>query len=271
MYTLAASGTQRVFSINRQLESLNLTLGSWVIPTFNDNPATPSFLFLMGLWLGDASLVLRIRWVAESSSIWFIPLFVFSQKNMDSNVHLFNMITQYLKSLGVTSSLRPDSQGQLVLSVEGQGNLFTLLWPMFLEFPQFYYWKKHQFDLLNYYRLLTLSGLHLTLVGVIATLEQCYIHPVNFRRDSISYWIAKAHEMFTRKDSKCSLGHYMLQTFNGRGSSAGQVIGVRVVFPKALGSGTKSFSYSKYGAEGAIAAALIYRDTVLRDKLSAIA
>jgi hypothetical protein len=28
MYTLAASGTQRVFSINRQLESLNLTLGS---------------------------------------------------------------------------------------------------------------------------------------------------------------------------------------------------------------------------------------------------
>lgn len=57
--------------------------------------------------------------------------------------------------------------------------------------------------------------------------------------------------MFTRKDSKCSLGHYMLQTFNGRGSSAGQVIGVRVVFPKALGSGTKSFSYSKYGAEAA--------------------
>lgn len=76
--------------------------------------------------------------------------------------------------------------------------------------------------------------------------------------------------MFQVKDSRSSVGHHMLQTFTGRGVSAGQIIGIRVVFPKTMGLGTKSFTYSVYGTEEAVKAALIYRDTTLQNKLSSL-
>lgn len=76
--------------------------------------------------------------------------------------------------------------------------------------------------------------------------------------------------MFAWKDSKSSLGHQMLQTFFGRGETAGIAIGVRVVFPKSFGLGTKSFTYSVYGKEMAISAALNYRDNILREKVTSL-
>lgn len=61
MYTLAVSGTQRSLSLVEQLSLLSLPLTTCPIPTYTDNSVMPSFPFIMGLLLGDGSLVLRLR------------------------------------------------------------------------------------------------------------------------------------------------------------------------------------------------------------------
>lgn len=46
---------------------------------------------------------------------------------MNSNIHLFNMISSYLDSLGLTYFVRNDNQGQMVLTIEGQENMFNII------------------------------------------------------------------------------------------------------------------------------------------------
>lgn len=71
--------------------------------------------------------------------------------------------------------------------------------------------------------------------------------------------------MFLNRDSSGSLGHAMIQTYFGRGPTASVVIGVRVVFPKPMMLGTKSFSYSVHGVEGALDAALKHRNAAIHN------
>lgn len=148
------------------------------------------------------------------------------------------------------------------LTIEGIGNIFGLLWPLLTQYPEFYYWKSHQFNLLNGYHRLQQSGLHLTRLGMIYILESCYspLLGETFRDNTLDYWLSRCDLMFNTRDHLNNTGHSMLQYYHGRGNTSGVVIGVRVVFPKSTNLGLKYFSYAVYGTDGAISSALVYRD-----------
>ena len=67
---------------------------------YQDNHSIPSFLFILGLLLGDGSLFVRIRQTA-AGSLNFIPIFTFAQKTSEQNNQLFNMLGKFFLNLGI--------------------------------------------------------------------------------------------------------------------------------------------------------------------------
>lgn len=111
------------------LWSLTYDGNSKPINIFNHNPMLPNFPFILGFVLGDGSLSIRIR--LAQSSIWFIPVLQLPQKTLDSNIHFFDVLNCYFKTLNVTSSLVKNVQGVATLTVDGNSNMLLILLPYF--------------------------------------------------------------------------------------------------------------------------------------------
>lgn len=79
---------------------------------------------------------MRIRKV--ENSLWLIPVLQLPQKSLDSNLHFFDVLNRYFKTLNVTSSTVNNVQGVTTLTIDGISNLLILL-PFFKEYIHFGY------------------------------------------------------------------------------------------------------------------------------------
>lgn len=150
-YSMAETGRDRAMTMDEKLISLNLPNlpGPTASNLFSDNDATPSFLFLLGLLIGDGTIFVRFRLAnnKEGSPIWVIALLILPQLDTDSNQNLFNKLSILLDSLGVTytttstiiktSGLSKGEDEELgeprmkVLTIEGIDNFIKKIVPNF--------------------------------------------------------------------------------------------------------------------------------------------
>jgi len=89
-----------------------------------ENVELLSLEFILGFFLGDGSLYIRIR--DKVTGLIFIPKFEIKQKNTPHNLHLMTRVCDFLSSQGITACLRTDSYYVLCV-VEGIDNLQKLL------------------------------------------------------------------------------------------------------------------------------------------------
>ena len=133
-----------------------------------------------------------------------------------------------------------------------------------------HYWKHSQFVVLDVVRLFVEKDLHQTRLGLRFIFEFIYSYTAEARDRTLAQWLELIVIMFDLKDTEAGSGHHMIQSYAGRGPTKGQAIGLRVVFPKALGQPLKSFAYSKYGQQGALKAAIAHRDGVITGLINSI-
>ena len=270
VYSMAASGNKRLLSLQDQLSLLNLTFdgNSKPMNIFNDNPILPNFPFILGFILGDGSLSIRIR-LAENS-LWLIPVLQLPQKSLDSNIHFFEVLNRYFKTLNVTSSLVKNVQGVTTLSVDGNSNILLTLLPYFKEYMHFGYWKTDRIKLLLHFAHYITAGVHLTRQGLIVILRIIYSYPQN-REYTLEHWINLANIHFDGIDKGCKSGNHCIEPYNGRGETAGIQLGWRVVFPSKFTPKVplKYFSFTKFGSsQDALYAAINYRDSIIESHLN---
>lgn len=151
VYSLAASGNERITSLPDKLKEMNLPFDGNSEPEtcYLDNPLVPSFLYIFGFLLGDGSFFIRIR-QTSAGTLNFIPILSFpqSQKKSESNVHLYTMMSAFFGNLGCKSYMSETKSGVVSLKVEGIKAMLTLV-PLFQNNVSFSYWKFNSIDLLS--------------------------------------------------------------------------------------------------------------------------
>lgn len=148
---LATTGKSRKNTLEEALNNhginfplpLNSIYYNYVTQLQVDNYNIPSILFIIGFWLGDCTLTLRIRLV-ETLSILLIPIFSLSQKNMQLNVNFFNLLKSLFDSLNISYSLT--SSDQFFLTIEGIENIFNRLLPLFKKYSQLFFENIHNLN-----------------------------------------------------------------------------------------------------------------------------
>jgi hypothetical protein len=86
---------------------------------FTDNLELPSFLFILGFVLGDGCVIIRIRLVAESGALNFVPILDITQKITELNEQLSSLISASLKANQIPSTLALKKRVTSSLRVEG--------------------------------------------------------------------------------------------------------------------------------------------------------
>lgn len=312
VYTLADSGKGRKMTLDEKLLSLNLSTDNTSLSniSFTDNDSTPSFLFMLGLLIGDGSLFLRLRLVPKSSSIWVIPMLSLYQLDTPLNENLFNKLYLLFNSMGITYTvsrniintkhdlmieeeedenevsaairggfrIRKKDSTMKYLVVQGIDNIINKLVPQFILYKHLFYWKYPQYEILIRTSKLIQEGAHLTKLGQIKIIEICYNYS-NKRMIEKEAWISKIELMFKAKESQSISGHQMIEPVRDTRKDeglAGGLVGWRVVLPKSISLKlpTKNFYFTNYrGAshsQDALYAAIDYRDKTIRDWIESI-
>lgn len=109
-YSLTAHSARYKVSIQDKLLSLNLDPALLTIVQIPDsilseNNISPSFLFILGFFLGDGNLHLKLEWKISNSTIVIIPVFSIAQSNVESNTHVMEIMTTTLNNMGLKASL----------------------------------------------------------------------------------------------------------------------------------------------------------------------
>ena len=151
VYSLTGYSSRYKLSLKDKLLSLNLDpvlLNELPKQQFSypENKIYPCFLFILGFFLGDGTLHLKLEWKQKNSTIVIIPLFNILQSNIKSNKQIMEMITSVLNGMGIKASLAKNTK-TLTLIVKGIDNVFNSLFPLLKEYSHFLYWKNDSFDL----------------------------------------------------------------------------------------------------------------------------
>lgn len=107
VYSLSpVSASRRLHSLIEKLLANNIPN---VIPTVPfsvpENTYIPTFLWILGFFLGDGSLFISLKWVKATSMIRYVPTLSIFQKALPSNVHLINIISSVLTAMGIKNRL----------------------------------------------------------------------------------------------------------------------------------------------------------------------
>jgi hypothetical protein len=140
-YSLTAHSSRYKLSIEDKLKSLNLDLSLLMkVPElkFSENNLKPSFLFILGFFLGDGTLHLKLEWKHSNSSIVIVPLFNVVQSNVESNLLMFEKMRDTLKDMNLKASLTHSSKA-LELTVKGMDNIFKSLFELLNKYSHFLY------------------------------------------------------------------------------------------------------------------------------------
>ena len=182
-YSLTAHSSRYKLSIQDKVVSLNLDpvllkkvplqaspVGSINIP---ENKILPSFLFILGFFLGDGTLHLKLEWKEQNSTVVIVPLFNILQSNVESNRHIMENMTNTLNAINIKTSLDKGAN-TYTLTVKGINNVFNSLFPLLKNSSHFLYGKSDSFNLLVWVEELIRSGGHHTYFGLKALVEKFY-------------------------------------------------------------------------------------------------
>ena len=131
VYSFNASGKSRKLSIEEKLKSLNLEGHSLELKTkFKDNSQLPTFLFILGFFLGDGGIYIRIR-ITSSGALNFIPSLILFQKPSNKVAYMFEIMSKSISNLGINSLIIEGGNGLPLTNIRIEGiNAISLLIPL---------------------------------------------------------------------------------------------------------------------------------------------
>lgn len=150
VYSLTAHSPRYKVSLQDKLLSLNLDpdlLKELPKVSYKENHLKPSFLFILGFFLGDGTLHLKLEWKEKNSTVVIVPLFNILQSNVESNKHIMEIMTSSLNALNIKTSLEKGTN-TYTLIVKGINNVFNSLFPLLKNYSHFLYGKSDSFNLL---------------------------------------------------------------------------------------------------------------------------
>ena len=266
VYSLTAHSPRYKLSIEDKLISLNLNpelLKELPEYSYPENNISLSFLFILGFFIGDGTLHLKLEWKDKNSTIAIIPLFNIIQSNVESNKQVMEKMTEALNNLGLKTSLYKDNK-IFTLTVKGINNVFYSLLPLLKEHSHFLYWKIDSFNLLVWVKQLVKSGGHHTYFGLKALIIKLY-SSVNGRLTDEEVWMDRLEIWLKTASSRRAWGELYITPIY----TPNKVIrGWQVRFPITLKlpKSNKAFMVSTSGEqEKAFALAVQYRDKIISD------
>nr|YP_010710781.1 hypothetical protein P2Z26_mgp35 [Gonatophragmium mori]WCZ71145.1 hypothetical protein [Gonatophragmium mori] len=265
-YSLTPHKSRYKLDLKEKLISLNLDTNLLKkLPQFNygDNKVHPSFLFILGFFLGDGTLHLKLEWKDKNSTIVIIPLFNIIQSNVESNRIIMEIITNYLVGIGIKASLW-ESSTIISVTVKGIDNIFKGLLPFFIKYSYFLYWKKDSFNLLTWTHRLINDGGHHTYLGLNLLINKIY-YSVNERFTDKEVWIERLNNWLKKASSRRVSGELYISPIY---KSNKEIRGWQVRFPSTLKipKSNKAFMFSTLGGEDkALYSAIKYRDNIISD------
>jgi hypothetical protein len=150
-YSLTAHSPRYKVSLEDKLLSLGLDPSLLKelpkVVSYKENVIKPSFLFILGFFLGDGTLHLKLEWKEKNSTVVIIPLFNILQSNVESNRYIMEIMTNTLNALNIKTSLDKGAN-TYTLTVKGFNNVFNSLFPLLKNYSHFLYGKSGSFNFL---------------------------------------------------------------------------------------------------------------------------
>lgn len=231
-----------------------------------ENNINPSFLFILGFFLGDGTLHLKLEWREKNSVIAIVPLFNILQSNVESNKQIMELMTNVLNNMGIKASL-VKGKNTLTLTVKGIKNVFNSLLPLLKEYSHFLYWKNDSLNLLLWVQQLVKIGGHHTYYGLNALIDKVY-SSTNARFTQKAVWVSRLNDWLKTASSRRERGESYISPIYTPNK---EIRGWQVRFPTTLKlpKSNKAFISSTYGGQDkAFASAVQYRDKTLSDWIS---
>lgn len=266
VYSLTAHSPRYKVGLEEKLLSLNLNsdlLKELPSITYKENNLKPSFLFILGFFLGDGTLHLKLEWKEKNSTVVIIPLFNIIQSNVYSNKHIMELMTSTLNTLNIKTSLEK-GLNTYTLTVKGIDNVFNSLFPLLKIYSHFLYGKKDSFNLLVWVERLIRSGGHHTYFGLKALIDKIYAE-TNERFTDKDVWMGRIEDWLRAVSARREWGEYYISPIY---TSTKEIRGWQVRFASTLKlpKSNKAFMSSTCGGQDkALATAVQYRDKILSD------
>lgn len=175
-YSLTAHTSRYKLSLIDKLISLNIDpvlLDKLSDISYSENTVSPSFLFILGFFLGDGSLHLKLEWRDKNSTVVIIPLFNIIQSNVKYNKEIMEIMTNFLNNFGLKAHLIEGNK-TFNLTIKGIDNVFNNLFPLLEKHSHFLYWKLDSLNLLRWVKRLMDIGGHHTYLGLSALINKIY-------------------------------------------------------------------------------------------------
>lgn len=275
VYSLTAHSSRYKVSLEDKLLSLNLDpnllnkLAYWNNEVFKkENEIKPCFLFILGLFLGDGTLHLKLEWKKKNSTVVIVPIFNILQSNIESDKHIMEIMTSFLNTLNIKTFLEKGAN-TYTLTVKGFNNVFKSLFPLLKNYSHFLYGKSENFYLLVWVEQLIRSGGHHTYFGLKALIEKIYSN-TNERFTEKEIWEGRIENWLKAVSARREWGEYYITPIY---TSNKEIRGWQVRFPSTLKlpKSNKGFMSSTCGDQSkALATAVEYRDKILSDWINQI-
>lgn len=265
-YSLTAHSPRYKVSLEDKLLSLGLDPGLLKeLPkvSYKENVIKPSFLFILGFFLGDGTLHLKLEWKEKNSTVVIIPLFNILQSNVESNRHIMEIMTNTLNALNIKTSLDKGAN-TYTLTVKGINNVFNSLFPLLKNYSHFLYGKSESFNFFVWVDRLIRSGGHHTYFGLRALIEKIYDN-TNERFTDKEVWMGRIEDWLKAVSARREWGEYYISPIY---NSNKEIRGWQVRFPSTLKlpKSNRAFMTSTCGGQDkALATAVQYRDIILSD------
>lgn len=264
VYSLTAHSPRYKISLEDKLHSLDLNsalLKELPKVSYKENKIKPSFLFVLGFFLGDGTLHLKLEWKNKNSTIVIVPIFNILQSNVESNKHIMEIMVNTLNTLNIKTYLEKSAY-TYTLIVKGINNVFNSLFPLLKNYSYFLYGKSDSFNLLVWVERLVRSGGHHTYFGLKALIDKIY-GSTNERFTEKEVWMSRIEDWLKAVSARRKWGEYFIFPIY---SSNKEIRGWQVRFPSTLKlpKSNKAFMYSTYGSQDKVfAAAVQYRDKII--------
>lgn len=266
VYSLTAHSPRYKVSLEDKLLSLGLYPGLLKeLPkvSYKENVIKPSFLFILGFFLGDGTLHLKLEWKEKNSTVVIIPLFNILQSNVESNRYIMEIMTNTLNALNIKTSLDKGAN-TYTLTVKGINNVFNSLFPLLKNYSHFLYGKSESFNFLVWVDRLIRSGGHHTYFGLKALIEKIYDN-TNERLTDKEVWMGRIEDWLKAVSARREWGEYYISPIY---TSNKEIRGWQVRFPSTLKlpKSNRAFMTSTCGGQDkALATAVQYRDKIISD------
>ena len=271
-YSLTAHASRYKLSLKNKLISLNIKpelLDNLPQISSTENTILPSFLFLLGFFLGDGTLHLKLEWREKNKTIVIIPTLSIDQSAVESNIKVMNYLLEVLNINGVSARLHKRADVNVyVLNASGIENIFINLFPLLEKHVELLYWKSDSFKLFTWVKTLTEIGGHHTYLGLSLLIEKLYSN-THERLTEKKTWVERLDIWLKTVNSRRDAGNYYIYPIYV--ANTREVRGWQVRFATSLTLPEKSnraFMCSSHGGSAkALELAISYREIVIFEML----